>query len=57
MLDKPNQQKVTQMEHEQERANMVGVEVRYWDGDYAEELLRKFFPVASMQYIDFVLEG
>jgi len=37
--------------------DLDGLKVTTWEGGYAEELLKKFFPVASMQTIDFVLEG
>lgn len=35
---------------------LQGVEVRYWDDQYATELLIKFFPIVANQYIDFNLE-
>ena len=36
--------------------DLVGLTVRYWEGKYADELLKLFFPVEANMALDFNLK-
>jgi methyl coenzyme M reductase subunit C-like uncharacterized protein (methanogenesis marker protein 7) len=36
--------------------DLDGMKVTVWENQYAEELLRKFFPVQSLAIVDFELQ-
>ena len=54
----PMQRKELQREYAPDEIlkDLSGLVVRYWEGDYADELLRLFFPIEANVSIDFTLE-
>lgn len=52
------QRKELQREYNSEEilSDLLGLTVRYWEGAYADELLRLFFPIEANVSIDFTLE-
>lgn len=54
----PMQRKELQREYAADEIlkDLTGLTVRYWEGAYADELLRIFFPIEANVSIDFTLE-
>lgn len=56
LMNTAQQPKQTPMtEREREYLQGRGIEVQYWDTPYSDELLVKYFPVQSCQFIDYNL--